>query len=191
MLAGLETRMSVDAVSNNNSICYQGVQRIFRNAVVDLIRSHMTDAFGPQAVEKLKAPFQKEWARIAHDAQASRASGDLGASIIDDFDFLGVNHFYNLFEAYYKILLPQTTQVASTAVSKPTLLGYLKAIKDLRDPLCHPSEREFSFDDAHHLLNCARLILGYLRKSQDAVQLQQLMRQLTDIPLARLNPKNC
>ena len=121
--------MSSEDILNNNSVCYQGIQRVFRNAVVELIRSRMTDAFGPQAIDKLMAPFQKEWNRIVEDAKCARERGDLSAQIVDEFDYLGVNHFYNLFESYYKVLVP-TTQPPSTTTSKPTLLGVSAGLRE-------------------------------------------------------------
>lgn len=172
-------------IASNNTICYHAVQRIFRNAVVEVIRSKMTAAFGQQATAKLKAPFQKEWDDIVEGAEVSRPRGDISVPILDDFDYLGVNHFFNLFEAYYKILVHASVEPNHPLPSKATLLGYLKTIKDLRDSLSHPALEEFSFDDSHHLLNCARLILAYLRLSPDAVEIQRLMRTLSDVPLAR------
>ncbi len=62
-------------------------------------------------------------------------------------------------------------------------------IKDLRDPLSNHGGVEFSYDDSHHLLNCARLTLGYLKLSAAAVEIQKLMRNLSDAPLARARHK--
>lgn len=60
---------------SNNTTCYQAIQRIFRNAVVQLIRSRLTEAFDSQALAKLRAPFQKEWDDMVKAAEESRSRG--------------------------------------------------------------------------------------------------------------------
>ena len=81
--------------SIHNSICYQRIQRIYRNTVVQHIRNGMITAFGETALDKLREPFKfEEWTRIKSDAQLARATGELDASIQDDFDVLSVNHFF-------------------------------------------------------------------------------------------------
>ena len=57
--------------SANNSRCYQGIQRIYRNAVVQHIRDRMFKAFETEAIKKLREPFKTdEWVAIELAAQA-------------------------------------------------------------------------------------------------------------------------
>ena len=88
----------------NLVICYQAVQRVYRNAVVKFLRERLTKEFGDLASAKVRSPFEKEWDKTRENAMLTRASGELGEGPADDFDLLGVNHFYNLFEAFYPLL---------------------------------------------------------------------------------------
>ena len=101
-------------------------------------------------------------------------------SVRDEYDLLGTNHFYNVFERYYdKIFSPEAGQPQDLPKPvKPRFLGNLKAIKDSRDPLSHPVEEEVSFEEAHHLLYAAQEILKWLGCSTQAEELSKLAAQL-------------
>ena len=84
---------------DNNTRCYEGIQRIYRNAVVRYLRTKMTAAFGQEALAKLREPFKREeWEAIEAAATSPRASGHLDAPVGDAFDLLSVNHFFNIFD---------------------------------------------------------------------------------------------
>src|SRR6266851_2606967 len=86
---------------SNLSICYEAIQRVYRNAVLNFVRDKLRGSFPNDFEEKIRAPFKKEWPEIAASANERRETGEISNKLIDDCDILGVNHFFNLFEAYY------------------------------------------------------------------------------------------
>ncbi len=153
-------------MSQNNIVCYEGIQRIFRNSIVNLLRETFTEKFPDDFAEQLKSPFSKEeWETIKFHASLSRTSGDLSSQIIDDFDLLSVNHFFNIFDKHYDIFFQkeidkEKLEKAEKNRRKNKLLNWFKTIKDLRDPLSHPAEEDFSREDSFMVLDCARRVLS-------------------------------
>src|SRR5215469_873786 len=86
---------------SNLGICYEAIQRTYRNSVVEHIRNRMMTVFPADYIPKVQAPFSKEWGKISASAAERRQTGELAAEVRDDFDVLGVNHFFNLFEVLY------------------------------------------------------------------------------------------
>lgn len=168
--------MEIDNVTH----CYQGIQRIYRNAVLQKVRQRFSDLFGSQAVEKVKAPFKKEWDEISVAARESRASGELSAALRDDFDILGVNHFYSLFELYFDELFPEylNQPKKEKTLAKQAILSWARTIKNLRDPLSHPAEADFGTDDARQMLYCARNVLDAMQLFHEADQVLAIQRSL-------------
>ena len=67
-----ETRGGSVMTSANNSRCYQGIQRVYRNAVVQHIRDRLIKAFEMDAIKKLREPFKTdEWVAIESAARLS------------------------------------------------------------------------------------------------------------------------
>lgn len=163
--------------SENLVICYEAIQRVYRNAVVKFLRAQMTRAFGAAAPEKLRAPFPKEWETIKRSANAPRLSGELGTAITDDFDLLSVNHFFNLFDVYYGTLCAVDAEMLEDDKKrgKAALLHWIKQVKGLRDPLSHPPEEDFSREDSFVLLDCARRVLLRLKLTEAATQVRDMM----------------
>lgn len=180
-------------MSKNNVICYDGIQRIYRNAVVRFLRSSFTASFGNEAIDKVRTPFPaEEWTTIQRHASASRISGQLDAKLVDDFDLLGVNHFFNVFDKYFDLLLPTASNGLDNKEKgrqKSKLLIWLKTIKELRDPLSHPGEHDFTREDSFTLLDCARRVLLRLNLETDANEIKLLMDSLffdkTQLPVKR------
>jgi tetratricopeptide (TPR) repeat protein len=174
------------SVTDNNALCYQAIQRIFRNAVVALLRDRMPRVYPSDHVERLKRPFGKEWARTAEHAQYSRQNGGTTTAVRDDYDPLGTNHFYSLFDAYYeKLFSAQAGHPPHLAKpARPRLLGNLKAIKDSRDPLSHPVEEEIPDEEAHHLLLDTRQVLQWLGCEAAAAEIAAVDAKLSrrDMP---------
>jgi len=81
---------------SNLTICYEAIQRSYRNAVVEFVRKCMMNAFPADYRAKLQLPFTREWDKMASSAGERRQTGELTAELKDDFDLLGVNHFFNL-----------------------------------------------------------------------------------------------
>jgi hypothetical protein len=73
---------------DNNVICYEGIQHIYRNAMVRFLRSSLRCAYPQNFDEKLRTPFQKEWDTIRQNAVAARESGELTVPFAGDFDLL-------------------------------------------------------------------------------------------------------
>jgi len=173
-------------MSSNLTICYEGIQRIYRNAVVSYVRKRLKDVYPQDFSEKLRAPFEKEWAQLSQNAQERRKTGEISAEINDDFDLLGVNHFFNLFDAQYERLLAAKAgpDEHQEKLNKQTVLQWIKTIKNLRDPLSHPSEQDFSYEDSFVLLDCARRVLLRLSLGDDAAKLKDLLDDLSGRPMS-------
>src|SRR5258706_6989964 len=125
----------------NLTYCYEGIQRIYRNAVVTHVRSELKGAFPTEYVEKAKHLFLKEWDSVKSAAEERRKTGELESPLVDELDMLGVNHFFNLFDAYSDQLIPaRAGSDDERRKSKKALLAWMQSIKALRDPLSHPSE---------------------------------------------------
>jgi tetratricopeptide (TPR) repeat protein len=165
---------------DTNTICYKGIQRIFRNSVVIFLRERLTRLFPDDHVQRLKKTFGEEWDKAAQNAARSRESLGTATMIRDEYDLLGTNHFYNIFERHYdRIFTPEAGQPLDVPKPvKPRFLGNLKAIKDARDPLSHPVEEEISFEEAQHLLYIAQEILKWLGCAVQASEISSLATSL-------------
>src|SRR5882672_7313996 len=98
----------MSAKLSNLTLCYQGIQRVYRNAVVGHIRANLRRAFPADYLERAKRPFLKEWEGIKAAAEERRRTGEIQTPLVDDIDILGVNHFFNLFDAYAEHLMSST-----------------------------------------------------------------------------------
>ena len=169
---------------SNNTLCYQGIQRLYRNAIVRQIRLGLTEAYGEDAPQQLRRPFKAaEWERIADDARITRSTGQLASVVRDDFDTLSVNHFFNVYDAHWKALVGSQQSDEVSRKQKQALLGWMKEIKTLRDPLSHPVEEEFSREDGFRLLDCARRVLVQLGLDKEAAALRELSNEVLGVDL--------
>ncbi len=168
---------------SNLSICYEGIQRCYRNAVVKHIRRCLLRDFPSDHTERLRKPFKKEeWEGIVRNAEQSRASGEVSNEILDDYDLLSVNHFFNIFDSYFDVLVQlDGSRLANKAKVKQALLQWMKTIKSFRDPLSHPSEEDFGFEDSFLLLDSARRVLDSL-KLEGVQGIRALMDELRGRP---------
>ena len=163
----------------NNSLCYEGIQRIYRNAVVGYVRDRLTEEFGDVALGKLKEPFKAaEWADIRSSAQLPRLSGQIDAPIHDDFDLLSVNHFFNVFDKYWTTLTKEPLGTPEGKTGKQAVLGWMKEIKTFRDPLAHPTSTDLGREDSFRLLDCARRVLARLGFHDEVVEIMDLVDQV-------------
>ena len=126
-----------------NTICFDSL-RIYRDAVVQHIRSTMKEFYPNEWQTKLQAPFQKEWEAIKEASDVSRKTGQIGVTLTDDFDLLGVNHFHNLFDAHYDLLFPDATVSAEVHKQrKQNMLHWAKSINMMRNVVTgHPGEED-------------------------------------------------
>lgn len=167
----------------NNAICYQGIQRVFRNAVVLFLRERLPLLFPNDHLQQMKRLFGEGWTKAAANATLSRETGGTATTIRDDYDLLGVNHFFEIFDRFFDKLFGGVIQPAGHARPvKSKFLGNLKAIKDGRDPLSHPVEEEISYDEAFGLLIDAKQVLSAMGLDQSAAEIAKLMDQLAGAP---------
>lgn len=122
-----------------NAICYQGIQRIFRNAIVIFLRTRMTAVFPQDYLAKLKKPFGGDWAKAESHANTSRNTLGTTTSIKDDFDLLGTNHFFNIFDSYFDSLFPEAATGDHPKPVKVRFIGNLKASCTLCSSYSDPS----------------------------------------------------
>jgi NB-ARC domain len=171
---------------SNLTICYDGIQRTYRNAVVRHIRSCLMGSHPNTWRDELRKPFEKEWDKLTASATERRKTGEIACEILDEFDLLSVNHFFNIFDACYDNLCKSApgTDDAQKKKEKQAILQWLKTIKNLRDPLSHPSEEDFPYEDSFILLDCARRVLSRLGLQQERDAVKALTSQLSGSPLS-------
>ncbi|MDE0389819.1 MAG: NB-ARC domain-containing protein [Rhodospirillales bacterium] len=139
----------------------------------------MTEEFGDSAVDKLREPFKAtEWTGIRSSAEIPRRSGRVDAPIQDDFDLLSVNHFFNIFDKHWTVLTKESLDTVEAKTTKQAVLGWMKEIKALRDPLAHPASTDFSREDAFRLLDCARRVLARLGFQDESTEVMDLVDQV-------------
>ena len=86
--------------------------------------------------------------------------GELDNQLVDEFDYLSVNHFFNLFDCYFAVIFPSIPDSPEITYkeTRSLILSRCKNIKSLRDPvLGHPSEIPIGPDTAFDMLNSAPL----------------------------------
>ena len=76
------------AMYSNNSICFEGICRVYRNAVVKHIRSALGAKYPNEWEGKISAPFRKEWEDIRSAAETRRNTGEIDGPLVDDADLL-------------------------------------------------------------------------------------------------------
>ncbi len=169
-------------VCDNLVLCYEAIQRIYRNAVVRLLRDRIREKFPSEWQERLQAPFRKEWESIRNNAMVPRATGELESELRDDFDLLSVNHFFNLFDSYYDLLFRNNLPLGSDAKKeKSAVLEWTRTIKTLRDPISHPGEQDLPREDAFQLLDCARRVLLRLGLADEAQKIKLLLNKVLGV----------
>ena len=168
----------------NNAICYQGIQRVFRNTIVGFVRQHLPRIFPKDHVQQMKKLFGEAWDKAATDAARSRDIGGTSTALRDDYDLLGVNHFFEIFDKHFDKLFSVAGGYPADRPRpvKSKLLGNLKCIKDGRDPLSHPVDEEIPYDEAFGILIDAKQVLAGLGFEQQASELAGLASQLAGGP---------
>ena len=82
---------------DNTVLTYAAIQRTFRNAVVRYLRERMRTAFGSTAEAELKKPFKSEdWTKVRAGSEEPRDFGTVATELVDEFDLVSVNHFFNI-----------------------------------------------------------------------------------------------
>ena len=82
-----------------NALVYEAILRVYRNAVVDLIRSRMQAAYPDDFENRVTSAFET-WDDIVSSAARSAATGVVAPPHEDVFDYLDVSHFPLLLNNY-------------------------------------------------------------------------------------------
>jgi hypothetical protein len=61
---------------------------------------------------------------------------------------------------------------------KKAILDWTQTVKTLRDPMSHPIEEDFTFQDTFRVIDCAFRVLEAL-ELPDSIQLQKYCRRLS------------
>ena len=171
---------------STNGICYEGCF-VYRNAAVNHVRTVLKEKHPNDWKDVLTRIT--DWDTIVANANEPRDTGKLGAIVKDEFDYLSVNHLYNLFEKYFDELFPPNGGGTPNKKRKSAILVWAKEIKDLRDPLAHPAEEPFDYEDAFRQLDSARRIC--INFDTDAAeQISELIRKLNNEPQIDNEPLN-
>lgn len=143
---------------STNAIVYEAIQRIFRNAVVELIRARLTDRYGDTAADRVATAFPS-WEDIKAAAALSSATGVVDHPHTDAFSYLDVSHFTALFNNEFEALVPVEGLPSEVADAlKRQILGYLREIKTVRDPVSHPGDEDLdAFDSLRAIDNAVRV----------------------------------
>src|SRR5260370_16761474 len=88
-----------------NALVYEAIQRVYRNAVVDRIRSGMQAAYPNDYEKRVTKPFPT-WDEIVSAAARSAVTGVVAHPHQDVFDYLDVSHFPVLLNNYFDVLAP-------------------------------------------------------------------------------------
>lgn len=161
---------------SNLALCTEGVQRVYRNVLVDHIRVRLKAAFGAEAESKLRDPFKRDWDATKKKALDARSKGHIDSPLRDDFDVLSVNHFPPLFERYPKQLLGDRSDRADA------MLQWMREIKDLRNPMSHPAEADVTYEDAFRVLDSARRVVRFLDNAAAEKELKAIAKSLAHTP---------
>ena len=169
----------MDVSPDRHTRWYQGIQRIYRNAVVQHLRTTLRNEFPEDWEDVLRRPFAHEWPTIVADAHLARTIGVIGSTLRDAADYLGVNHFYNLFDVHFELLFPAqgATTKEARRQEKAAVLGWAKEIKTARDPESHPPSEDMDFYDVVRQLDTARRICSKF-DGQASGELNALMSHL-------------
>ena len=171
-------------IVDRHTMWYLGIQRIYRNSVVNHLKSTLRQNYPDDWESVLRKPFGKEWQTVVENADMPRQIGAIASTLQDAADYLGVNHFYNLFEVHFELLFPAKGQSAPQVRKheKAAVLSWAKEIKIVRDPESHPPSEDMDFDDVVRQLDTATRICSKFDK-QAADELAALKSKLySDLP---------
>ncbi len=161
-----------------NALVYEAIQRVYRNAVVDLIRSGMQAAY-PDDYEKRVTSSFKTWDEIVRAAARSAATGVVAHPHQDVFDYLDVSHFPLLLNNYFSVVAPVEGLPPEQADQlKKRVVWYAGEIKTIRDPLSHPGTSDISVFDAFRALDNASRALRVLGLPEAADRIEPLLKEV-------------
>jgi len=131
-------------MTSGNALVYEAILRVYRNAVVDLIRSGVQAAYPDDYERRVTSAF-KTWDDIVSAAARSTVTGVVAHPHQDVFDYLDVSHFPLLLNNYFSVLAPVEGLPSEQANElKRQVVSYAREIKTIRDPLSHPGASDIS-----------------------------------------------
>ena len=161
-----------------NALVYEAIQRVYRNAVVDRIRSGMQAAYPDDYEKRVTSPFPS-WDDIVSAAAQSAVTGVVAHPHQDVFDYLDVSHFPVLLNNYFSVLAPVEGLSPEQAKELQKRVGwYAKEIKAIRDPLAHPGPADISVFDAFRALDNASRALHALGLPEAAEKIEPLLKEV-------------
>ena len=136
-----------------NALVYEAILRIYRNAVVDLIRSRMQAAYPDDYENRVRSRFSS-WDANVSAAAESAVTGLVAHSHQDVFDYLDVSQFQVLLDKYFSVLAPVEGLTREQANElKRQVLTYAREIKTIRNPVSHPGAADISVSEAFRALD--------------------------------------
>ena len=162
---------------SNAAICYEATQRIYRNAIVAHIRAVFLDRFPTEWKRQLITTVGVDvWEKNAANDRQRHASGEVRTKTADEFDLLDIAFFYNLFDKFFSLLFPDRANETEKELArrKRAILDWTQTVKVFRDPLSHPPEKDFTFQDAFRMIDCASRVLEAL-ELPESLQLQNIV----------------
>lgn len=174
---------------DNTTILYSAIQRVYRGAVVNFIREtfEAQDAGGIELIRALNAKVnpntgRTQWEEIRAAAQERRSggTGELSMEITDEYELIGVEHFYGIFEKHFDKLckVHAFRPKGEKAQSKQALLRWIKQVKNVRDPVSHPVTEDISYEDAYNTIYVTKKILDFCGLAESAAQIQRSQKIL-------------
>ena len=161
-----------------NALVYEAVQRVYRNAVVDLIRSGMQAAY-PSDYENRVTSALPTWDDIVSAAARSAVTGVVAHPHQDVFDYLDVSHFPVLLNNYFSVLVPVEGLPPEQAKDlKMQVVSYAREIKTIRDPLSHPGTPDIGVFDAFRAVDNAIRALRVLGLPEAAEKIEPLFAEV-------------
>src|SRR4051812_28183487 len=84
---------------SRDAVLYDAIQRTYRPAVIRHLRSRLTQAYGDDAVGRLKRALgDRLWEDTSQAATRARQAGVIKGTPKDAFDLLDVSYFHVVFE---------------------------------------------------------------------------------------------
>lgn len=163
-----------------DTLVYEVVQRVYRNAVVSYARQHLEASLGNALGEAIRRLYQREWADIEKSSDLAHATGATERKPRDELDHLSVNHFRALFEKYWDEIGPAGARANPEFARKirKHLLTHIDEVIVIRNPISHPPEEPLPLLDAIRCVDAARRALGLLGLSEAASQAAEVLDEL-------------
>ena len=172
-----------------NSYVYEAIQRKYRNSVIRHIRATLKAKYRKDWEEEVKKPFKGEWDKIKLNADVYRQTGEISVPVIDTLDYLGVNHFYNLFDLHFDVIFAKAKFPKEISrAPKDAILRWSKAIRNIRDPVSHPAEIDLSILDAIQVVDSARRIVQIFDKTA-ATEIRAICKLLMNMERGDSEPR--